>query len=160
MKTRKIAIGLTVFALVGAMVLPVSAQEKTDSTTIKANIASTYTLTIPKETTVKFNALSTDLNGTLKVAGNVLPTQQVTVTAQANDFHNAVQNANLPYTLVNKEDNKTFTTATWNETELRNGLISGQGKAIQLSIDLLENDWNTAKAGDYTGTITFTADLK
>ena len=72
MKTRKITMGLTAFALMGAMALPVSAQEteQTKDTTITANVQSAYTLSIPADTTVKFEATSTDLAGKLKVSGN------------------------------------------------------------------------------------------
>lgn len=160
MKTRKIAMGLTAFALMGAMALPVSAQEteQTKDTTITANVQSTYTLSIPADTTVKFEATSTDLAGKLKVSGNVLPTQEVVVTTQADTFHNTAQNTDLPYRLMNGSEE--FTTATWDEATLRAGLQEGQGTAIQLSIAIDENDWKTAEAGDYTGTITFTANLQ
>lgn len=163
MKTRKITIGIAALALTGAMVLPVTAQENTQDkdTTIKASVRSTYTLSIPAETTIDFKAASTDLNGVLKVTGNVLPSQEVEVTVQAEDFHNNVQNTDLPYTLVNKADSNAFTGATWDEDTLRAGLAGeGKGKEIQLSIVIAEQDWKLAKAGEYEGTITFTAALQ
>ncbi len=157
---RKITMGLTAFALMGAMALPVSAQENTESkdTTIRATIQSTYTLTIPAETTIDFEAVSTNLEGELKVAGNVLPSQEVEVTANAGTFHNTVQNTDLPYKLMNGQEE--FKTSTWDEDTLRAGLQEGQGKAIPLSIAIEEADWETAEAGEYTGTITFTATLQ
>lgn len=160
MRAKKITMGLTVLALMGTMALPVSAQEteQTKDTTITANVQSTYTLSIPADTTVKFEATSTDLSGKLKVSGNVLPTQEVVVTAQADTFHNTAQNTDLPYKLMNGSEE--FTTATWDENTLRAGLQEEQGTAIQLSIAIDESDWKTAEAGDYTGTITFTANLQ
>lgn len=158
---RKITMGLTAFALMGAMVLPVSAQENTESkdTTIKANIQSAYTLTIPAETQITFEAVSTNLAGALKVTGNVLPSQEVVVTATAGAFHNNVQNTDLPYKLMNGQEE--FKTATWDETELRSGFEQeSQAKAIQLSIAIAESDWQFAQAGDYEGSITFTANLQ
>lgn len=155
MKTRKITMGLTAFVLMGAMALPVSAQElqKTGNTEVTANVASDYVLTIPAKTEIAFNATSTNLAGTLKVTGNVLPTQEVKVTATPNALHNEVQNTDLPYTL--KKGAEIFTADTWNETELRE-----ETKAVQLSIAITEAEWNKAEAGNYTGSITFTANLQ
>lgn len=160
MRAKKITMGLTAFALMGAMALPVSAQENTESkdTTIRATIQSTYTLTIPAETTIDFEAVSTNLEGELKVTGNVLPSQEVEVTAAAGAFHNTVQDKDLPYKLMNGQEE--FKTAAWDEDTLRAGLQEGQGKAIPLSIAIEEADWKTAEAGDYEGTITFTATLQ
>lgn len=160
MTAKKITTGLTALALIGAMALPASAQDtETKDTTIKARIQSVYTLTIPAETQIDFEAASTDLAGKLKVTGNVLPSQEVSVTAQAKDFHNKVQNTNLPYKLM--EGQAEFQTAVWDEDTLRAGLSgTGYGKEIQLSIAIGEDDWKTAEAGDYEGTITFTALLQ
>ena len=158
---RKITMGLTTLALMGVMALPVSAQGNTENkdTTIKATIQSTYKLTIPAETTIDFEATSTNLDGVLRVTGNVLPSQEVEVTAKAGAFHNAVQNKDLPYKLVNEENE--FQNATWNETELRNGFENEEdAKEIQLSIAIEESDWQFAEAGDYEGNITFTANLQ
>ena len=163
MKYRKFAIGLTAAALVGAMALPVWAQENTQhkDTTIKATVESAYTLSIPAETTIAFEAASTDLAGVLKVTGNVLPSQEVEVTVQAKAFHNEAQGTDLRYKLVNKADGNVFTGDVWDEDTLRDGLAGeGQGKAIQLSIAIDEKDWELAKAGAYQGTITFTAALQ
>lgn len=163
MRAKKFAMGLTALALMGMIVLPVSAQDtqQAEDTTIRANVASTYTLTIPAETEIAFEATSTDLAGALKVTGNVLPSQEVVVTAQAKEFHNTAQDKDLPYTLINKADTQVFTTDKWNEDDLRAGLDGdGQGKEIQLSIDITKENWDKAEAGDYEGTITFTADLQ
>lgn len=158
---RKMLMGLTAFVLMGAMVLPVSAQDNTENkdTTIKANVQSVYKLTIPAETTIKFEDTSTDLDGTLKVTGNVLPSQEVQVTAQAKNFHNQAQNTDLPYTLVNKTDGSAFTDDTWDEDTLRAGL-TGTAKEIQLAVNIKAEDWQTAEAGAYEGIITFTAVLQ
>ncbi len=163
MMKRKIVMGLTAFALMGVMTLPVSAQGSTESkdTTIKASVQSVYTLSIPAETQIAFEADSTDLAGALKVSGNVLPSQAVKVEVQAGAFHNHVQNTDLPYTLVNKADGNAFTGDTWDEDTLRAGLEgAGTGKEIQLAVNIADTDWEAAEAGDYEGTITFTADLQ
>lgn len=157
MRAKKITMGLTVVALMGAMALPVSAQDNTESkdTSITAKIQSTYTLSIPASTTIDFKETSTNLKETLKVTGNVLPTQEVVVTAKAGAFHNKVQNADLPYKLIDKRNDSEFTTATWSEDELRDG-----SKELTLSVDITKEAWDAAEAGSYEGSITFTANLQ
>lgn len=153
MKKQMIS-GALGIAMLSMLVLPVHAEDQSGDTTIKAKIDSTYTLTIPLETEIAFNAETTNLASKLKVTGNVLPTQKVDVTATSGNFHNSVQDTDLPYTL--KDDKGAFTGASWSADELRAGL-EGKGKEIGLSINIAPSDWNQAKAGDYTGTITFTA---
>ena len=159
MRQKRIACILGI-ALLSAAALPVYAQETSQekTTQLEAEVGSEYTLTIPAKTTIAFNATETDLTGTLKVSGNVLPTQNVTVTATCNPLHNAVQNTNLPYTLKIK-DGDTFSSAQWNEDELRSGQ-TGDGKQIALSVAITEDEWKKAEAGKYEGSIVFSAELK
>lgn len=158
MRKKRIACILGI-ALFFAAALPAYAQEPTQekTTQLEAEVASTYTLTIPAKTTIAFNATETDLEGTLKVSGNVLPTQKVTVTATSNPLHNTAQNTNLPYTLKVKGENA-FSSEEWDEDELRSGL-TGEGKQIALSVAITADDWNKAKAGKYEGSIVFSAEL-
>lgn len=156
---KRILAGTISLVLLLAVAIPVSAEDKEGTTPIEASVSSTYTLTIPAETNIEFNAESTDLKGVLKVTGNVLPTQSVQVTATTNALHNSVQNTDLPYTL--KYDGNEFTSADWNETELRAGLEGdGKGKELSLNIAITKADWNNAKAGKYEGSIVFKAALK
>lgn len=154
MKTKNFTAGLLTMALMGAMALPVGAAD-TDSQTLEltASVKSEYILTIPSKTDIAFNKTSTDLNGTLKVTGNVLPTQKVTVTATANSLKNSVQNTELPYKLMNGKDE--FKTTEWSESELS----AAMPKELQLQVAITEDDWKAAKAGDYTGSIVFLAEL-
>lgn len=149
MKTRKITMGLTALALVGIMALPVSAAE-TGTTDISTTVNSSYTLTIPKSTTIDFEATSTNLDGDLKVTGNVANGETVTVNALCNPLKTA-QGVNLAYKLMNGSDE--YSAVTWTETELRDG------KNIQLSVAIEDTTWKNAKAGTYAGGIVFTADL-
>lgn len=153
MKKRFIA-GMMSAAMMAGMALPVNASA-TDSQTMElsASVESEFTLSIPSTTAIAYNQTSTDLNGTLKVTGNVLPTQKVTVTATANPLKNSVQNTELPYKLMNGTTE--FTSAEWSETELR----AATPKELTLSVDITEDDWKAAKAGAYTGSIVFLAEL-
>lgn len=148
---KKIIAAVLGLTLMMGTVLPAHAEEKT--TPINASVDSTYTLTIPAKTDIAFNAESTDLNGVLKVTGNVLPTESVTVTVKTNDLENRVRNMKLPYKLMYGANE--FTTATWNEDELR-----AESKEIQLSLAIEKSDWDKAEAGSYEGSIVFTAGMQ
>ena len=152
MKAKKLTAGLLAMTLMGAMALPVSAEEQT--TELTASVESEYILTIPSETEIIFENTSTPLNGKLKVTGNVLPTQTVSVSAKLNPLHNAVRNTDLPYKLMNGTEE--FQTTVWNEAELR----AEQPKELQLSVNITADDWKQAKAGDYAGSIVFTATMQ
>lgn len=148
-------------AALGTAAMPVCAAENTESrkTIINAKVNSSYTLTIPAATTIVFGRTSTDLNGVLKVSGNVDVGEKVTVTATPKALKNNSHNEELPYSLMNGET--AFTTAKWSETELRAGLESTKaGKKFQLSVAITKEAWAAAKAGSYEGSITFEAELK
>lgn len=161
MKKKMIA-GALSLAMLSAMAIPVYAEEntvKTGTTPIEASIPSVYTLTIPSETDIQFNAASTDLKGVLKVTGNVLPTQSVKVSVETKALENSVQKTTLPYTL--KYNGSVFTSDEWDETELRAGLAGeGEGKELTLSVAIESADWASAKAGTYEGSIVFTAAMQ
>lgn len=152
---KKIIAGITCAMLMGAMALPVSAEE----TPITATVGSSYELTIPASTNIVYNATTTPLNGIVTVEGNVLPNQIVTVSATPGNLHNSEQNTNLPYTLVTSNTTQQFSSDTWNETQLRDRLNGGDGKTVSLSVNITEDNWKSAEAGTYTGNITFTSEL-
>ncbi len=142
--------GLLLVSLMATLTVPVQAAEQT--TLIHANVGSSYTLTIPKETTIDVNALTTPLNGTIKVTGNILSTQNVVVSAVTQPLHNDDQNADLPYTL--KNGNQAFTSMNFNQNDLKST------KEVQLQIAINQEDWNQAPAGSYNGSIIFDAKLQ
>lgn len=149
---KKVVSSAMALLLVGAMALPVHAAEKT--TTINTSVESKYELTIPATTDIAFNATSTNLNGELKVTGNVKPNETVTVSAVKNKLENQ-DNASAEIDFALKQGTGDFTSATWNEQELRE-----KTKAISLSVAIEQSAWDNAKAGNYTGGIVFTAELK
>ena len=147
---KKLLAALMCTLLTVAVAVPVSAEE---TTLLDATVTSTYTLTIPATTEIAFNATSTNLDGMLKVVGNVDVGQYVTVTATANPLHNDTHNADIAYTL--KNGTTAFSTTNWSETELR----ADSPKEIRLKVDIEQAEWDAAKAGYYYGSITFAAAL-
>lgn len=150
---RKALAGIMSLALMAAVAVPVHAETENKTTTINTRVESKYELTIPANTTIDFNKPSTELNGKLKVTGNVKPSQTVTVSAATNKLENQ-DNAGASIDFALKQGASDFTSETWNETELRDGT-----KEFLLSVAIDQSAWDSAKAGDYTGGIVFTAEL-
>lgn len=148
---RKTLAGMMSLAIMAAVAVPVYAEDKT--TELNTNVSSTYELTIPSATEIDFNAATTALNGELKVTGNVKPDETVTVSAAKNILENQ-DNAGAAIEFALKKDASDFTSETWSEAELRSGT-----KEISLSVAIEQSAWDSAKAGDYTGGIVFTAEL-
>lgn len=152
---KKLFAGMLATTMGLALALPVYAEDKT--TDLKADVPSSYTLTIPEKTDISYGSESVDLKGILKVSGNVRTTEIVKVSAVSNPLTLVGGTETLPYTLKSGEN--PFTSATWSETDLRDGL-AGAGKSFQLSVAIDKTVWETAKAGTYNGGIVFTAELK
>ena len=152
---KKIISGTLALALATMMSVPINATSQ--STTISAKIESDYKLTIPAKTEINYGSTSSDLKGELKVTGNVEANEVVKVTVGTSAFYNDKHKEEIAYTLV--KDGKKFTGEVWDETELRDGL-NGNAKEVQLAINIERDEWLKAKAGEYIGSITFTASLQ
>lgn len=151
MKAKKLNAVLTTAALVGAMGLPVYAQD----TTLTASVESDYTLTIPATQTIQEDALSTAI-GEVKVTGTIHPTEEVKVTVTKEDNFVSTTNPSdvIPFSLNVKDTGVTFTGATWDEDAI------DKQSTYPLSVDITQDAWNSADAGDYQTVLTFTAALQ
>lgn len=153
---RRIFISMVSMMAMTVFALPVHAEDKT--TDLKAEVTSSYILTIPKETTIAYQTLSNKLNGFLSVKGNVKANEKVVVTATTKPLHCTVQDKDLPYKLMN--GSVEFIQAEWNEEELRKELTAeGTGKNLQLTVDITKDAWDAAEAGSYEGSVMFNAKL-
>lgn len=159
MKKKWIA-GMASVMLLTTAIMPVYAEspsQQSGEMQIKTEVDSSYTLTIPQNTDIEFEKTSTQLSGALKVSGNVDTDEQVTVTATANPLCKTTGES-IDYALT--DGTAAFKGAVWDEAELRAGLTNAEGqKAIDLYIEITEDEWSQAKAGSYAGTITFVASL-
>lgn len=118
---------------------------KTQDTKITTSIAPTYVVTIPADAKIDFNAASTTLGTVNATHMQIEPDKKVTVTAAAGKLENQTDTTKtIEYKLMNGETE--FTSMDLIDTE----------KKADLAIAIAEDDWNTAYAGDYKGTITFT----
>lgn len=141
------AIVLT-FALLAAMATTAFAANTTGGDAdITTSIAPTYTVTIPADVNVAFNATETAF-GTVEVtASQIHPDKCIKVAlATDNELNNAIDNTKvIPYVIKDSEGAE-FTSATY----------LTEGDKTELSIHITANDWNAAYAGDYSDTVTFT----
>ena len=142
------------FALILAVVMlaTMSTTVFADNTTggdadITTSIDPTYTVTIPADVNVQFNATETSF-GTIEVAASQIhPNKCIKVAlATDNELNNAIDNTKvIPYAIKDSEG-AAFTSATY----------LTEGDKTELSIHITANDWNAAYAGEYSDTVTFT----
>lgn len=155
---RKLLAGAMGVLLMASMVMPVVAATDPNTTTLTTTKGSTYSLKIPIATKdIPYGALYTDL-GSLTVTGNVGIGESVTVSTKINQL---VRTGNaedtISFSLVdvtNPDAPKIFTSSVWREEELFD-----ESKSIPLSVQIPTVNWENAKAGDYTGSIVFTASV-
>ena len=146
---------LLTLALVGAMLtatgitaFAVDYPGGTQNTEITTSVEPTFTVTVPADTTVPFNALSTEFGSVELESARLAPDKavQVTVTSDYNLNNSIDDTVVIPYSLKAGNDTldadyaATFTTA---------------GEKVDLTINITQADWDAAAAGDYGDTVTF-----
>lgn len=115
-------------------------------TTVSASIAPTYTVTIPADVEVEFNAVSTSFGNITLEAAQIDPGHAVTVTLTASG------------TLKNKADEtKTIAyTVSAGGAAFTSEQYETAGDSTALTIEITQEAWNAAYAGEYSDTVTFT----
>ena len=119
---------------------------KSEEVTISASIAPTYTVTIPKDMEVEFNKTSTTF-GTISLdEAQIDPGYVVKVELTASGL------------LKNKADTtKTIAYAiNAGGTAFRSQEYTAAGQNTPLTIDITQQAWDQAYAGEYADTVTFT----
>ena len=114
---------------------------------ITTSIEPTYTVTIPANTNVNFNATETAFGTIEVVASQIHPDKQIRVTLTTDgELNNAIDATKvIPY-VIKDASGAAFTTATY----------LTEGDKTELSIHITADDWNAAYAGEYSDTVTFT----
>lgn len=119
---------------------------KTSDVTVTTSIEPTYTVTIPANTTVDFNATSTSFGAIQLDAAQIDPGYVVRVALDASG------------TLKNAKD--TRKTIAYTVNDVNSAFVSADytvaGQSTPLTIDITQDAWNTAFAGDYSDVMTFT----
>ena len=121
----------------------------TQDTEITTSVAPAFTVTIPADTTVAFNALSTDFGSVTLESARLAPNKAVQVTiTYDNDLNNSGDTtAVIPYVL--KDNSEITVNADYAVTFFR------AGEKVDLTINITQADWDAAAAGDYSDTVTF-----
>ena len=141
------ALILTVCLLASMSVTAFAANTAGGDADITTSIAPTYTVTIPADVNVAFNATETAF-GTIEVtASQIHPDKCIKVAlATDNKLENSIDAAKvIPYAIKDAEG-ADFTSATY----------LTEGDKTELSIHITADDWNAAYAGEYSDTVTFT----
>ena len=135
-----------VLAIVLILSLSVTAfAEDNRQTTITTSIAPSYTVTIPANTNVTFNTLSTSFGSVKLTDAQLDPGYAVRATLNASGTlkNQADRTKTIAYTI--KDANGAFTSAQYTTA----------GQETPLTIDITRAAWNAAFAGQYSDTVTF-----
>ena len=135
-----------------AMLATMSVTAFADNTTggeadITTSIAPTYTVTIPADVNVQFNATETAFGAIEVEASQIHPNKCIKVELTSDGkLENSIDATKvIPYD-IKDSTGAAFTSATY----------LTEGDKTELSIHITANDWNAAYAGDYFDTVTFT----
>ncbi len=138
-----LSLSATVFA---AEINEADGNPKDTDVTVTTSIDPTYTVTIPANTTVDFNAESTDFGAVRLDAAQIDPGYVVRVTLNASGTLKNVADAGKTIAYTVNDTNGEFTSADY----------TAAGQSTPLTIDITRNAWDTAFAGDYSDVMTFT----
>ena len=120
---------------------------KTSEAKITTSIAPTYTVSIPEDTSVAFNATETQFGSIEITQAQIDPNMQIKVSLDSeNDA------------LINQTDNTKTITYTVNDENgvFTSGTYLAAGDKTDLTINISQEDWNKAYAGSYEDTVIFT----
>ena len=139
-----------IFALILAIALMASLSVTAfaaDDVEITTSIAPTYTVTIPADVNVAFNATETAFGAIEVTAAQIHPDKCIKVVLTADgELENGIDSTKvIPY-VIKDADGNPFTSATY----------LTEGDKTELSIHITAEDWNAAYAGSYSDTVTFT----
>lgn len=169
--TRRFISGLSAMALaISAMSISAfAAPEPTviDQTTpepkqgqvvITTEIAPTYIVTIPADTTVAFNATATDFGEVELTQARLDPGKQVVVSVDTDgELNNEADDSKIIPYLVTAQ----YATGAVDEEYMPFDVCDSEltfdtaGQAFAMTIEISEDDWNQAYAGSYSDTVTF-----
>ena len=141
------AVILTVALLMSLSVTAFAANTTGGDADITTSIAPTYTVTIPADVNVAFNATETAFGAIEVTASQIHPDKYIKVAlASDGKLENSIDATKvIPYA-IKDSTGAAFTSATY----------LSEGDKTELSIHITADDWNAAYAGEYSDTVTFT----
>ena len=163
---KKLISGLTALAIL-AMPLTAFADTTIDQDTpepkqgeavITTEIAPAYIVTIPTDTKVKFNDTQTDFGKVELTQARLDPGKQVVVTVDTDGkLNNAKDDTKIiPYMVTAQyatgAEGEEYMPFDVNDSDL---IFDTAGQAFAMEIQITEDDWNAAYAGEYGDTVLF-----
>ena len=141
------AVVLTFALLFSLSVTAFAANTTGGDADITTSIAPTYTVTIPADVNVAFNATETAF-GTIEVtASQIHPDKCIKVELTYDrELNNSIDSTKIIPYVVKNDEGADFISATY----------LTEGDATELFIHITAEAWNAAYAGDYSDTVTFT----
>ena len=141
------ALILTVCLLATMSVSAFAANTTGGDADITTSIAPTYTVTIPADVNVAFNATETAFGAIEVTSAQIHPDKCIKVAlASDGKLENSIDATKvIPYA-IKDSTGAAFASATY----------LTEGDKTELSIHITANDWNAAYAGEYSDTVTFT----
>ena len=138
---------LTVALLTSLSVTAFAANTTSGAADITTSIAPTYTITIPADVNVQFNATETVFGAIEVAASQIHPDKCIKVALTTDgELNNAIDNNKvIPYA-IKDSTGAVFTSSTY----------LTEGDKTELYIHITADDWNAAYAGDYSDEVTFT----
>ena len=146
------AMPMTAFAAAGPTQINEQSDPQSAQAKITTEIAPTYIVTIPADTTVAFNDLTTDF-GTVELTQARLDPGKVVRVHLDSDYklkNKADESKTILYDIVSTDDGGT-------SGSLKNfdAQLEFESDACPLTIKITQDDWNAAYAGKYSDTVTF-----
>ena len=141
---KKVCTILLTLCLLAGLAIPALAADDVNITT---SIAPTYTVTIPADVNVAFNATQTAFGSIQVEAAQIHPDKCIKVTlASDGKLENGIDATKvIPYAIKDAAGNA-FTSATY----------LTEGDKTELFIHITAESWNAAFAGQYSDVVTFT----
>ena len=164
MKKYRFISGLSALAVMAMPLTAYAANPITETTeqkgeaVITTEIAPSYIVTIPADTTVKFHDLTTDFGKVELTKAQLDPGKVVKVTVNSDgELNNAADDKKvIPYTVMAQyasgAEGEVYVPFKTAEQPLE---MDTEGQKFALSIEIGEEDWNKAYAGSYSDTVTF-----
>ena len=166
--TRKFISGLSALAIMAMPITAFAAAEPTQineqsdpqsaDVLITTEIAPTYIVTIPADTTVTFNDTLTDFGRVELTQARLDHGKQVVVTVDTDgELNNAKDDTKIiPYMVTAQyatgAEGEVYVPFDVNDSKL---IFDTAGQAFAMEIQITEDDWNKAYAGEYGDTVLF-----
>ena len=161
---KKLISGLSALAIMAMPLTAYAANPITEATeqkgeaVITTEIAPSYIVTIPADTTVKFHDLTTDFGKVELTKAQLDPEKVVKVTVNSDgELNNAADDKKvIPYTVMAQyasgAEGEVYVPFNVKGNDLTSDTT---GQAFAMEIQITEDDWNKAYAGSYSDTVTF-----